>query len=261
MQKGTTRWAGAAAVFLVIVGVVLLLNNYLLISGFNITSLWPLLLVITGVVILLQGDLNDPASTRSFGITRGTVESATLEISAGEVDVQLRASPREGRLAAGQYAANSRPSLDARGTHAYLRMDRMATPWLSMTEWEVGVARDLPWQVLVSSSLGNVQADLSEIITQTAIIATGMGDIRFTVPKEAFEPSQLRSTVGDIHVYTPPGMRAVIHIEHSLFVSMHVDENRYERSEDGSYHARAAESVFLPVVIYVKSTFGDIYLA
>jgi len=91
VQKGTSRWSGFAALFLVIIGVVLLLNNYLLISGFNIASLWPLLLVIAGVVILLQGDLSDPSSTRTFGITRGTVESAALEVSAGEIDVHVRA--------------------------------------------------------------------------------------------------------------------------------------------------------------------------
>ncbi len=261
MQKGTSRWAGVAALFVVMIGVLLLLNNYLLISGFDITSLWPLLLVVTGVLILLQGDLNDPASTRTFGITRGTVESATIEVSAGEIDVHLRASPREGRLAAGQYAANSRPTLEAQGTHAHLRMDRTATPWLSMTDWEVGVARDLPWRILMSTHLGAVQADLSDVVVEAAHIATGFGDIRLTMTKEAFEPFQVRSRLGDIHIYTPPGTRAVIHIQPTLFTGLHIDENRYEHAEDGSYHARAVESVFQPVEIYVSTTFGDVYLA
>lgn len=261
MQKGTSRWTGVAALFLVIIGVLLLLNNYLLISGFNISALWPVLLVIAGVIILLQGDLSDPSSTRTFGITRGTVESATLEVSAGEIDVQFRASAREGRLAAGQYAANSRPSLEAQSTHAHLRMDRAATPWLSFADWEIGVARDLPWQVLISTHLGSVNVDLSEIIVQDAIIATGIGDIRATLTKEAFEPLHLRSAVGDIHVYTPPGTRAVIYVHASALTGLHIDENRYERQDDGSYHARAVESVFQPVAVHVKTTFGDVYLA
>lgn len=261
MQKGTSRWSGIAALFLVIIGVLLLLNNYLLISGFDIASLWPLLLVIAGVVILLQGDLSDPSSTRTFGITRGTVESAALEVSAGEIDVHVRASQREGRLAAGQYAANSRPSLEAQGTHAHLRMDRAATPWMSFTDWEIGVARDLPWQILVSTHLGSVNVDMSELIVQDAVIATGIGDIRATLTKEALAPLHLHSSAGDVHVYTPPGTRAVIHVHKSAMTELHIDENRYERQEDGSFHARAVESVFQPVTVHVKTTFGDVYLA
>jgi hypothetical protein len=260
VQKGTTRGAGIAAFFLVILGVLLLLNNYLL-SSFDIGSLWPLLLVIAGVIILIQGDLNDPASTRTFGITRGTVESGAVEVNAGEIDVHLHASVREGRLAAGQYAANSRPALEAQGTHAHLRLDRAATPWLSFSDWEIGVAPDLPWQVFISTHLGAVCVDLNDIIVANAVIATGIGDIRLTLSREAFEPLYVQSAVGDIHIYTPPGSRALIRIQASPLTNLHIDENRYEQSADGDYVARATESVFQPVEVYVKTTFGDVYLA
>ena len=48
-SRGVWVWSLA----LIAVGVVLLLNNFLLLSGFNVTTLWPLLLVILGAVILL----------------------------------------------------------------------------------------------------------------------------------------------------------------------------------------------------------------
>ena len=102
-------------------------------------------------MILLRGDFVPSDEARSFGITRGSVESAALEISAGEIDVQAYALQREGRLIAGQYAANSRPTLDVQETHANLKMDRAATPWLSFADWRVALARDLPWSLFVTT--------------------------------------------------------------------------------------------------------------
>ena len=141
--RGLALWSLA----LVALGIILLLDNFLLLSGFNAAALWPLVLVVLGAVILLRGDFVPSDEARSFGITRGSVESAALEISAGAIDVQGYALQRESRLIAGQFAANSRPSLDVQGTHANLRMDRAATPWLSFADWKVGLARDLPWSL------------------------------------------------------------------------------------------------------------------
>lgn len=262
MQKGTTRGASLLALALLVIGVVLLLNNFLLLSNFNATTLWPLLLVVAGVAVLLGGDINLGGQPRTFGITRGTVESGTVEISAGEVDVKLHANPREGRLVTGQYAANSRPALDVRDNYAYLRMDRSATPWLSFSDWEVGLAPDLPWQVLISSSIGAIEADLGEVIVQNATLATGIGDIRVTAPREAFEPLLLRSVVGDIHVVVPQGVAATVQVQGSRMVAVHVDETRYLPNDDGTYSARASERITQGRVdIQVHGTFGDVYLA
>jgi hypothetical protein len=242
-------------------GVLLLLSNFLLLSGFNAATLWPLLLVIGGVIILFQGDITDAGQVRTFGITRGTVESGTLEISAGEIDVQVHNLAREGRLAAGQYAFDSRPELDLSDTHATLRMKRSATPWLSFGDWAVGLARDLPWDVYVSTSFGQVSADLSDAIVRQVVLATGIGDIRMTAPREAFEPLMLRSAAGDLHIYTPAGTRAIIHVQRSSFVGVHADMSRYAQSEEGDYVARNADFGLEPVEIYLNGTFGEIYLA
>ncbi|MCL4255000.1 MAG: hypothetical protein KJ043_14645, partial [Anaerolineae bacterium] len=113
------------------VGVILLLSNFGLLGDFNVVALLPLLLVIAGAQILLRGDFIPNADTRDFGITRGSVESATLEISSGTIDVDILALQREGRLIAGQFAVNSRPMLDVRDTYAHLKLFRSKTPWWS----------------------------------------------------------------------------------------------------------------------------------
>jgi cell wall-active antibiotic response 4TMS protein YvqF len=246
---------------LVGLGVILLLNNFLLLSGFNAAALWPLLLVVAGAQILLRGDIAPAADARTFAITRGSVESGTLEINAGEIDVHVRGLQREGRLIAGQYALDSRPYLNVVENHAHLKMSRAATPWLSFADWEMGVAADLPWQVLVSTSLGQVQLDLTDVIVHEVVVGTGIGDIRMVCPKEAFSPLRLRSAVGNIHIITPPGCRTRVTVQGSPVFRVHADDQRYEQFEDGVYLATDVAADSPLVEIQVSGTFGDAYLA
>lgn len=261
MRARGTRglWLGSLA--LLALGLLLLLNNFLLLSGFNVSALWPLLLVIVGALILLRGDLLPGADVRTFGITRGSVESATLEISAAEIDVVARALQTEGRLIAGQYALDSRPQLSVQDTHAYLRMDRAATPWLSFANWEMALSRNLPWGIFVSTSLGQIDLDLRGVIVQRVVLASGLGDIQLVCPQEAFEPLVVRSAVGSIRVLTPPGNRARIYASGPAVFGIHVDEARYTQPEPGVYVSRGGEPGNPEIEIYVSGTLGDAYFA
>ena len=252
-------WVGSLA--LIAVGVVLLLNNFALISGFNVAALAPLVLVIAGAVILLRGDFLSGGEGRAFGITRGSVESATLEVSSAEIDVKMRPLQREGRLIAGQYAANARPALHVQGTNTFLKMDRGATPWLSFADWDMGLAPDLPWQILVSASIGQVDIDLTGLIVKNGLISTGLGDIRLITPGEAFEPIYLRSSAGSITVIAPSGSDVRVHITEGIFFKTHIDSNRYVQVEPGVYAAHDLVSTNAPVDVYVSGMFGDAYLA
>lgn len=255
-SRGPWLWPLGIAV----IGVVLLLRNFLLLENFNVTALWPLLLVVAGAAILLRGDLTPGVEARTFGITRGSVESATLEISSGEIDVGIRGLQREGRLIAGQYAANARPFMRVNDTHTYLKMDRSATPWFSFADWEMAVADDLPWQILVSTHLGNVNLDLSGLILQEAVIASGIGDIRLTCPRESLGTVRLHSALGNIHLITPVGYRVIITNRAGRLFHVYADERRYEQPEPGLFVALDAEADAPLVEIVIHGTFGDAYL-
>ncbi|MDZ4763858.1 MAG: hypothetical protein SGI73_04845 [Chloroflexota bacterium] len=259
MRANGLRWIGSLA--LVALGIVLLLNNFLLISGFNVAALSPLILVVLGGAILLRGDLLPGKDARTFGITRGSVEAALLEVNAGEIDVNTRALAREGRLIAGQFAADSRPMLTVQDTVAYLRMERAATPWLSFADWEIGLARDLPWGVYISTSTGQVNLDLTGVIVQRVVVATGLGDIRFVCPTESLDAVTLRSNVGDIRVLTPPGVRARVTLSGGRMFRVHADMTRYDQPQPGVYVAKDGDPAQSEIAIALVGVFGDAYLA
>jgi hypothetical protein len=200
------------------------------------------------------------ADNRTFGITRGSVESATLEISSAEIDVQIRALQQEGRLIAGQYALASRPVMRVGETHTHLKLDRSATPWLSFADWEMGLARDLTWRILVSTSLGQINLNLADIIVQEAIIASGVGDIRFICPAESLGPVQVTSTLGNIHFITPVNNRVQISVRTGRFFRVHCDERRYREIEPDIYTSLDAQESAPLVEVTISGSFGDVYL-
>ncbi len=258
-SKGPLVWPLIVATL----GVLLLLSNFFLLGNFNILDLSPFILVIIGAVILLRGDILPSSDFRTFGITRGSIESVTLEINSGEVDVSIRALQTRNteRLIVGQYANQARPKLDVQDVHAYLIMERSQTPWLSFADWEMGISQDLPWQIVVSSYLGQVNADFSNVILQNTLISTGVGDIHLVSPPEAFETIYLRSLIGNIVVHTPSAYNVRVTVDAGRFFGLNVDETQYEEVETGIYISRNRDDVLPLVDIVISGTFGDAYLS
>lgn len=257
-QKSRGSWF--FPLILIIIGIVLLLNNFLLLGDFDATRLLPLILVAVGAMVLLRGDILPTSQSRSFGITRGSVESGTLEVQAGAIDVNLRRLQREGRLIAGQFAENSRPVLDSIDTHANIFMHRRQTPWTAFNDWLVALAHDLPWQIYISSSMGQINADCSGLILQSAVIASGISDIQFTCPQETLEEIHLQSALGNIHVLTDIGQHVIVHVKKTRLFDVQVDFQRFEEVEPNVYATRDADLGAPITHITVQGTFGNAYL-
>jgi len=258
-NKGPVLWP----LLLAVIGVILLLSNFLLLGDFQILDLWPVLLIVLGAQVLLRGDLIPSNAFRTFGITRGIVESATLEVNSGEIDVSLRALQNRNaeRLIAGQFANQARPDLHVEDVHAYLTMDRSRTPWLSFADWEMGLAPGLPWQIVMSSYLGQISVDLSQLIMQNAFISSGVGDVHLICPPESFEAIYVRSTLGNIHITTPDGYNVRVTIDSGRFLGLRINEARYEEVQAGIYQSRNHNELMPLVDLIINGTFGDIYLS
>ncbi len=245
-------------------GVLLLLDNFMLLEV-DVRPYWPVILIALGVQLLLYGDIAPSWQAHTFGITRGSVESASLEIESGELDVQLRALRKSGRLIAGQYTARSRPDLTVRHNHATLRMQRGQSWWLSLAHWDVGLANDLPWGILISSYLGHLEADLHGLSIERAYVSSGLGNVSVACPRRASGVVVARSTFGDVQLSIPEGSCAQITIRTGPFGRVRVDESRFQQVEPGVYRAvngstpESAAPTELNVV--AGTVFGSIYVS
>lgn len=215
-------------------GIVLLLDNFLLID-LDLAPYWPVLLVVLGLQLLVRGDIAASWQAHTFGITRGSVQSGSIEIESGELDVQLHALHKPGRLIAGQYTARSRPNLRVRNNHATLNMQRGQSWWLSLADWDVGLANDLPWDVLVSSYLGELEADLHDLHIGRVYLSSGFGSVSLTCPRQAEGPLFARSTFGNVRAMIPVRSRAIIRIKSSPFARVRIDPAYFEEIEPGIY--------------------------
>jgi hypothetical protein len=244
---------------LVIVGVLLLLHNFLLLGDFNIIDLWPLILVIIGLQLLLRGDITPSNTGRTFGITRGSVQSGTLDVQAGDIDLIIGTLDGTERLIAGQYALQTRPKLEAIDTHAHIIMRRSQTPWISFADWELGLAKNMPWEAVLSTHIGQIDFDASGIILERTLISTGLGDIRFVCPHEALGNIEVHSVLGTIQIVAPPEVKARIIIRPRRFSKIHTDMGRYTPTDDGAYLANSANESS-EMSIFIDSIVGDVYL-
>ena len=215
-------------------GVALLLENFLLVD-LDLAPYWPILLVLVGLLILVRGDIAPSWGAHTFGITRGSVESATIEIESGEIDVQLQALRKSGRLIAGQYTARSRPSLAVRNNRARLTMHRGQTWWLSLADWDVGLAHDLPWEILMSSHLGQLDADLRGIQVERAYVASGLGDVSLACPVRCRGELVARSSFGDVRVSVPQRSAAIVRVQTGPFGRVRADADRFAEIAPGVY--------------------------
>ncbi len=237
-----------------------LLRNFRLLPDVDLTPYAPLILILLGIQLLLRGDWGISWAAQTFGITRGTVRAASLEAYSGELDVKLRALRREGRLIAGSYTARSRPDLTVRGETARLSMHRGRTWPFSIADWEIGLARDLPWNVLLSAFLGEIEVDLRGIPINRAELGTGFGDIRLVLPELVGQGVRAFSTFGNVTLAVPEGCAAVVRVRRKPFARLQVDEGHFVRLGDGLYatlnHAQAARSTYAEL----GSTFGTVRL-
>lgn len=234
----------------------LLLRNFRLLPAVDLTPYAPLLLIALGVQLLLRGDVGISWAAQAFGITRGTVRAASLEAYSGELDIKLRALRREGRLIAGSYTARSRPDLVVRGETARLTMQRGRTWLFSLADWEIGLARDLPWNVLLSAFLGEIEVDLRGIPINRAELGSGFGDIRLILPQLVGQGVRAFSTFGNVTLAVPEGCAALVRIRRKPFARLQVDERHFVRLEDDLYATLNYAESERPIYAEIGSTFG-----
>jgi hypothetical protein len=189
-------------VALLLVGGAFLLRNLGLVE-LDWGLLWPLILLVIGIVIL-AGAVRRPSGGR--GIPRVTVPAD----GAARLELLLRLGAGRYRLAGGSAAlvdvTANEPTID----HAVDRSGDLARVRLSTsTDWTIAVAGGVPTSLDVQAGAGSFNLDLSAVAVARAKVAIGAADLRVVLPHPRGEvPVQVEGGAASFTFEIPSGVEA-----------------------------------------------------
>jgi LiaI-LiaF-like transmembrane region len=212
-SRGGPSWVSLTiGILLVVIGGAFLLQN-LGIARVDWGQLWPVLLVVGGVLVLLAA-VRGP---RGGGDTRIAlpVDGAT------RLELQLRLGAGRYRLQGGStelvdVTANEPTidhQLDRSRDRARVRLststDWWALGWGRTIDWTIGVVPGIATVLDVQAGAGSFNLDLSEVALVQGRVAIGAADLRIVLPRPRGEvPVYVQGGAANITFEVPRGVEA-----------------------------------------------------
>jgi hypothetical protein len=169
---------------------------------------WATVLVAAGGLLALTRGRAVLLPLQSFAIERRQFERAALTAATGAADLHVRGLVDVGQLAAGEYGGPAAPRLAGRdGPAADIRLDgRRTWPLQAGASWPLALARDIPWDLNLVSSLGDFDLELRDLTIAGLRLRTTFGRVNLTLPAADVTSVDLDLTFGDLTVRVPDGM-------------------------------------------------------
>jgi hypothetical protein len=140
-------------------------------------------------------------------------------------------------------------------------MRRSETWPFSLADWEATLAQDVPWTLLMSSHLGELQADLRGLVINRAYVTSGIGNIRVVCPVDDTGTLYIRSTFGDIQLIVMAKTPVLVRINASPFTSVVNARDDFRVDKSGKYYASPAYRPDEPhVEVTAAAIFGSVSL-
>jgi hypothetical protein len=255
-SNGKRRGGSLVIPLLVIVlGVLLLLDNLNVVSidWSSIWKLWPVLLIAIGIEIILGRRVSFGAilllvivvlfggMALSWSVLGGTgdrtteritwpmdgVERAELVLDVGIAGLALNGQTDMSDLLVADL--DLAPGFDvsdqvkvsgdvARGRIAS-QADFAPPPQIfgrKTSEWEVQLNEQVRWTLDVSSGVGDVHLDLSELRAGALKLDTGIGSVDVIMPQQGAVRATIDGGIGDITVAIPPGAQARVRVDQGI---------------------------------------------
>jgi len=222
------------AIALIVVGLASLAVNLGLIIGPEarrlVAAIWPAGVIAIGLGLILLGDQVWRSETAPFSVPRGEAESAELRVSAGTADLQIGSTAEPGLLAIGELPPPKRPKVAADDQHMTVRLEPLwGLPSLSRARWCAALANDLPWQVSVSSSAGNLDLDLRALMPTHVRVRSVLGDVVLNLPAAGGSQLDIRLVFGDLTIDVPEDLGVKVVVQTGALADVERDERRFIR--------------------------------
>ena len=215
------RWRGngallAIGVVLVFIGGVFLLRNAGILF-FDWWFIWPLLLIVIGVVVLAGalGMGSRGPGERAVSLPRDTVTRLDLSMRIGAGRYRLAAATGSTLVEATSDQPTIAMAADRAGDLARVRLstavERWSWGWTGGHSWAVAVAPDVPTALDVQAGAGSFELDLSALSITSVRISIGAADLSVVLPRPRGEVRvQVEGGAAQFTFRVPPGVQARI---------------------------------------------------
>jgi len=148
-------------------------------------------------IVFRTGSLRLNALPKGAGLVEGRVD-----LSPGE---QISRSFRK----AGETAHFVLRSSDARS-------HKISDTWSGSKVWDLGLSRDVPLRLKLSTGVGRVTVDLAQLNVTDFELEGGVGQATVTLPRRGRLEARVEGGVGEVTILIPQGMAARIRVDGGL---------------------------------------------
>jgi hypothetical protein len=198
-----------------------------------LASLWPAGVIGVGLGWIALGDQLWGAEPASFAVNRAEAQDADLWVSCGPADVQIESAALAGDLITGELPVPRQPSVAVRGQHTSVRLEPLwGLQVLGRSRWSAALATNLPWQLDLRSSTGNLDLNLRELAPTAVRVRSTFGHVTLTLPAAGGTDLDIRLGLGDLTIQVPEGLGVKVSLQAGALADVTYDERRFIRLGD-----------------------------
>ncbi len=254
---------------LILVGALLLLNNFGLLPFDLGAAFWPLLLVLAGVWILLGsiGGRRD-LPTESISLPLEGAERAELKLRFGAGELDLGGGAASGELFQGEFAGGLDRRVRRRGERLEVEMRIPQSGWMGVVtpwswgrafSWKVALNDRIPLELDVESGASDMRLDLEPLQVKKIRLQTGASASDITLPGKAGQVMvSVESGAASVRMHLPQGVAGRIRA-HGGLSEIKVDTARFPGDGD-RYESPDYENAEHRVEIDVQTGVGSVVI-
>jgi hypothetical protein len=208
-----------------------------------------------GLNVLLGGDIIIGAVPRQF-VAKGNVVRGKAVIKAGLCDLALTHGSNS-RVATVRSGPVGKPQFAIRDGVAYLQVTQ---PRLlkNIANWEAGLATNILWDLNLSSGLGDMVLDLSQLRVGYAAVRTRSGHVVLRLPNRGAASIDITAGMGEVEIALPPDVGARITVPPKELVNVRVENPRIQPLGIDGYVTANFERASTQIEVTVNARAADI---
>jgi hypothetical protein len=196
-------------ILLIAIGLLYLLGGLNLIR-FSWDSLWPILIIGLGAIVVVNALRPDADGTGAIDIPRDGTNQLELELSVG-AGTFLLGGGATNLVEVRSDHDDIAPKVDRNGSRSRIRLTQHVRPftWHASARWEIRLAEDVPTALSAKGGAGDFRFDLTRLRIVDGLLSVGAAQALIVLPQPVGEVTiRVSAGAASVTVQVPPGVEA-----------------------------------------------------